>query len=118
MCGLLIGFFRDGLVEVLDYREVRNLSNNQHEFFMDPRGVLEVYDEARSRGMDLVGIYHTHPGFPGTPSARDLEGMELWPVPWLIIGLPSGDTRAWILCGGELKRLRILWIEVNRGSEQ
>ncbi|MEM2204406.1 MAG: M67 family metallopeptidase [Sulfolobales archaeon] len=111
VCGFLLGFFRDALVEVIGYKEVENLSNNPYEFLMDPRGVLKAYEEARSRGTDLVGLYHTHPGFLATPSHKDLKGMELWPIPWLIIGLLSNDTRAWILCEGLLKELRIRWIQ-------
>lgn len=93
------------MVEVLGYREVRNVSRDPYEFLMDPRGVLEAYEEARSRGLDLVGIYHTHPGLPGIPSAKDLEGMGLWPIPWLILGV-GGDVRAWILCGS-LREVRV-----------
>ncbi len=111
VCGFLLGLFHGYLVEILDYREVRNISRDPHRFLMDPKGVFEAYSDARSRGVELAGIYHTHPGFPSIPSPRDLEGMELWPIPWLIIGLPEGDLGAWILCGS-LKKLRIT---VNEG---
>lgn len=112
VCGFLLGFFQGSLARVTGYREVRNISTKPHEFLMDPRGVLEAYEEARSRGLDLVGIYHTHPRSPGIPSNRDLEGMELWPIPWLIIEMPGGGMRAWILCGS-LRVLRELRISVT-----
>ncbi|MEM1610341.1 MAG: M67 family metallopeptidase [Sulfolobales archaeon] len=106
-CGLLIGVFRDTYAEVLDHRVATNILRSRYEFEIDPRELIETYTEAKEKGMEIVGIYHTHISYPPTPSKKDVEGMKLWPIPWLIISIPSREYAAWMLCEERIVRLRI-----------
>ncbi len=74
---------------------VRNVSGRPDRFEMDPWGVVVAHKAAWNLGMEVVAVFHTHPCGPPRPSGLDVEGMRLWPMPW-IIASPRG-VRAWAL---------------------
>jgi proteasome lid subunit RPN8/RPN11 len=106
-CGLLIGVFRDAYVEVIGYRDATNILRSRYEFEIDPKDLIKTYAEAKEKGLEIIGIYHTHINHPPIPSKKDIEGMELWPVPWLIIRIPTREYTAWMLCGEKVIEMRI-----------
>lgn len=67
-CGLLIG--RDG--SVVDSIRARNLDENPNRFLIDPKDHFEAHRQARARGLDVVGFYHSHPRTEARPSPRDV----------------------------------------------
>jgi proteasome lid subunit RPN8/RPN11 len=81
-CGLLIGVFRDKYVEV-GSRDATNILRSRYEFEIDPKDLIKTYAEAKEKGLEIIGIYHTHINHPPIPSKKDIEGMKLWPVRWL-----------------------------------
>lgn len=85
----------------------RNVSQDPLGFLIDPLDVVRAREEAESSGLEILGIYHSHPSGRPEPSPRDVEAMVLWPLVW-VIGSPHG-VEAWRACSGSLKRLRILW---------
>ena len=111
ICGLLIG---KGGVSVYEVRFITNLLHLPMESKMEPLEMVEGIDEAEERGLEVVGIFHSHPKCPPKLSGRDLRGMELWPVVWLIIS-SDGETRAWILKGNEIEEVKIANLKVTRG---
>ncbi|CAI1493256.1 Desampylase [Thermococcus nautili] len=107
VCGFLLGR-RDGEgVLVSEVRKVRNRLNSPSAFEMEPVEMVRVIDEAEERGLEVVGIFHSHLKCPPVPSERDLEGMRNWPVVWLIV-TPEGEVRAWVLREGEVEEVEIV----------
>ena len=55
--------------------------------------------EAEERGLELVGIYHSHPDAPAVPSEYDRE--HAWPnSAYVIVSVEdgrAGGLRAWLL---------------------
>lgn len=51
-------------------------TSRRDRFYLDPRDYLRADREASARGLDLVGIYHSHPDYPATPSERDRVGAQ------------------------------------------
>ena len=50
--------------------------------------VYKVHKDAEKRGLQLVGIYHSHPNMHAFVSSRDAEFMKYWGhLVWLILGL-------------------------------
>jgi proteasome lid subunit RPN8/RPN11 len=45
-------------------------------FYLDPRDYLLADREARARGLDIIGCYHSHPDHPAIPSERDRTGAQ------------------------------------------
>lgn len=66
-CGILLG--KDD--QILEAVAARNLSNHATRFFIDPKDHIDARREARRRGLQVVGFYHSHPGSEARPSASD-----------------------------------------------
>ncbi|EWG08174.1 MAG: hypothetical protein ASUL_00930 [Candidatus Aramenus sulfurataquae] len=69
-CGVIIGD---------SFYEVKNVSDREDEFEMDPQQLYSLL----SKG-ELRAIVHTH-SFSCMPSDKDLQGMRAWKVPWIIV---------------------------------
>jgi len=67
-CGLLAG--KDHRVEEVIF--VRNQAQSPVRFVMDPYEQLKAFDRIESGGLDLLGIFHSHPAGPEGPSATDI----------------------------------------------
>lgn len=100
-CGLLIGQMRNSACHVVSQRVARNLSieRSQDRFVLDPQDYLAAEEEAKSAGLSLVGIWHTHPDHPAKPSATDLEfAWEGWSYIILSVAADGvNEFRSWRL---------------------
>jgi proteasome lid subunit RPN8/RPN11 len=79
-CGLLAGK-NDRVEKVLI---VRNQAQSPVRFVMDPYEQLEAFEWIESHGLDLLGIFHSHPAGPETASATDIAeaAYEVVSVIW------------------------------------
>lgn len=83
-CGALIGrepTDESGIREVTEILEIENTKgeNRERRFLIDPKQVFEAEKLARSKGLDVVGIYHSHPNHPSIPSVFDRDhAMPVW----------------------------------------
>lgn len=106
VCGFLLGVVDDDF-EVVDFYRIKNVSPiSQVRFEVDSRGVYEAHKYAEELGLEVMGIYHSHPG-PPIPSTIDLEGMKNWPIVWLIISSVDGSMAAYIMDGGSVRGLEV-----------
>ncbi|MBI2297020.1 MAG: M67 family metallopeptidase [Betaproteobacteria bacterium] len=102
-CGLLIGRQRDGVCEVARVMQARNLiaERARDRYELDPGDFLGADREARALGLDIVGIWHSHPDHPARPSETDRAAA--WPGWCYLIASVAGDglkeMRAWRLEG-------------------
>ncbi len=73
-CGVLVGRVEaDGRVAVESARAGNLNTQRAHDRFdLDPKDYMRIDREARARGLDIVGIYHSHPDHPALPSETDL----------------------------------------------
>ncbi len=92
-----VGVRRDDTYFVEDCVECPNVSKAPRvEFTADPVCTYRVIVEAEGKGREVVVIAHCHPARP-RPSMKDLKGMKLWKVPWIIVDSTTGDYAAWIM---------------------
>lgn len=70
----------------------------RREYLADPGQLLRALKAMRAEGLNLVGLYHSHPRGPETPSATDLR-LAAYPVPYLIADLSRSALRAYLLPG-------------------
>jgi len=68
-CGLL-GGEADKAHYVLP---INNIARSPERFRMDPLQQVEALMQIDERGDQLVGIYHSHPSGPATPSELDIK---------------------------------------------
>lgn len=70
-----------------------------HRFLLTPQDMLRGEQEAARQGLDVIGIFHSHPDHPAEPSGFDRD----WALPWysyLITTVAHGQaarSRAWQL---------------------
>ncbi|MGC8582787.1 MAG: M67 family metallopeptidase [Thermoproteus sp.] len=85
---------------------VENVAKSPVEFKLDPERVYGAIADAERLGLELVAIFHTHPGAP-VPSPLDLKYMKMWPVVWIIGRAGTMELKAWRLERGVLQEVDI-----------
>jgi proteasome lid subunit RPN8/RPN11 len=102
-CGLLIGVQREDGRWVERATEARNLDHERprDRYELDPQDFLAADELARRAGMELVGVWHTHPGHPARPSQTDHAAA--WPGwSYVIVSVSRAgveEVRSWRLNG-------------------
>jgi proteasome lid subunit RPN8/RPN11 len=89
-CGLLIG----SGTTVTEAMQIANVSEVPNRFFVDPKGHIDGRRDARSRGLDVLGFYHSHPHTPATPSASDRAEAAYPGLLYLIVSLAADPVEA------------------------
>ena len=102
-CGLLIGQTSDHSVAVAKSVQSRNLNTERarDRYLLDPHAMLRADREAQQAGLEIVGVWHTHPDHPAIPSETDRAGAwEGWS--YVILSVTSAGVeavRSWRLSG-------------------
>lgn len=101
--GLLLGYLNG---DVFTIEDVVTLENNweqgeqSNRFRLNEQDYLKATLKAASRGLDVIGVFHSHPNHPAQPSQWDLA-WATWPnFSYLITRVNRGKaavTRAWRL---------------------
>ena len=100
-CGLLLGSFgTDGLklvAEIYPISNAREEEAKRNRFLIRPEELMRGERYAETKGLDVVGFYHSHPDHPAVPSQYDLE--HAWPLySYIVISVSAGvaqDLRSW-----------------------
>lgn len=100
-CGLLAG--RDSKVESV--LEVTNQAQSPQRYVMDPIEQLHAFEWIDSNGLELLGIFHSHPTGPETVSPTDIA-QAAYAVVYVILARVEGSWRA-----------RGFWMENGAASE-
>jgi proteasome lid subunit RPN8/RPN11 len=79
-CGAMLGTLDDGNKSVTVAVPLENAYQGAREsrYELRPEDLLNADKAARSRGMDLVGIYHSHPDCDAYFSETDLKNSCPW----------------------------------------
>ncbi|MBI3292326.1 MAG: M67 family metallopeptidase [Elusimicrobia bacterium] len=101
-CGLLAGTFRPRkrvakLYPLTNARKERG--GGQFEFEFDAREVYRTTQTAEQEGLDIVGVYHSHPDHPARPSATDASQPMLARWSNVIAAVHQGrfvEARSWV----------------------
>ncbi|MCL4524076.1 MAG: M67 family metallopeptidase [Acidobacteria bacterium] len=99
-CGLLAG--RDGVIS--EIFPAKNALESATEFEIAPAELFRIFRAIREAGLEHLGIYHSHPRGPATPSARDVERAFYPEAAYFVI---AGETRAFEIRDGKVEELRI-----------
>jgi len=100
-CGILLGKVSDSDKIVEDILEIENerQDERQRRFLITPEAYVKADKEARRRGLEILGFYHSHPDHPARPSQYDLEHAWAW-FSYVITRVEKGEpkeTTSWIL---------------------
>jgi len=100
--GLLLGRVegeRKIATEILGLKNEREAAARHNRYLLSPEDYLRGEDEAAARGLEVLGVFHSHPDHPNRPSEFDRE----WAWPWfsyLITSVHGGqavESRSWRL---------------------
>jgi proteasome lid subunit RPN8/RPN11/molybdopterin converting factor small subunit len=73
--------------------------NRERRYLVSGDETLAAMKRARAAGLDLIGVYHTHPNHPAVPSDFDRDAaMPEWS--YVILSVQAGavaETRSWVL---------------------
>jgi proteasome lid subunit RPN8/RPN11 len=100
-CGVLAGL--NSRVEAV--LEVANQAKSPVRFLMDPIEQLKTFEWIESNGLELLGIFHSHPAGPGVVSPTDITNAA-YAVVHIILARVGGPWQA-----------RGFWIENGAFSE-
>ena len=116
-CGILLGDAKDQHKKVKEVIPLKNLrldparaqellplespgrESERNRFLIDPLEQLKVEKGARSRGLDVLGYYHSHPDAPARPSEYDREHAWPW-YSYVIVSVKEGEPgemTSWVL---------------------
>ena len=102
-CGALLGSTQQSgertVTAVLPIQNAAHPSARRTGYALHADGHLLAEKSARARNLEVVGVYHSHPNGPATPSERDrAEAMPYWS--YLIVGCDAQtltSIRCWRL---------------------
>lgn len=116
-CGIMLGTADNGAKQVSEVVPLANLrrdparaqellplaepdrESERNRFLIDPLEQLKVEKDARARGLDVVGYYHSHPDHPARPSEYDRQHAWPW-YSYVIVSVERGeakDLNSWVL---------------------
>lgn len=68
-CGYLAG--RNGVITVSYV--LSNIDKSSEHFSFDPKEQFQALKDARSKGLEILAVYHSHPKTPARPSEEDIR---------------------------------------------
>lgn len=118
-CGLILGIIKDNYKIAQEIWQTENswsldnqdslsaidiVNNDQilskrNRFQIAPKVMLEAQKSARDRNLNIIGIYHSHPDYPATPSEFD-RAIAWEQYSYLIASVAQSqvvDFKSWIL---------------------
>lgn len=74
-CGVLLGASGDDGFAIVEATSGANLNTERarDRYLLDPGDIVRADREARARGLDIVGFWHSHPDHPARPSQFDTD---------------------------------------------
>lgn len=102
-CGLLFG---TGPSEVVRAEPITNAESDERRavaYLLAPGDYRRAEQRAREAGLEIVGVFHSHPDQAAVPSASDIA--EAWPG-WLYVIVSVEQGRAGLARGWRLRHDR------------
>lgn len=83
-CALLFGKKENDKLLVREVFLAKNIEESPVNFTISNEQLILGYKEAEENGLDVIGIFHSHPNSEPYPSVTDKKFMEINPVAWVI----------------------------------
>lgn len=108
-CALLLGnnTNKDNEIQLIETLSMKNSdASPTTRFRIDSQELINGYLRAEEMGLNVVGIFHSHPASP-IPSPTDKIFMEINPVVWLIYSTLTNESRAYIFEQKKVREVRL-----------
>jgi [CysO sulfur-carrier protein]-S-L-cysteine hydrolase len=108
-CALLLGnnTNKENEIQVIETLSMKNSdASPTTRFRIDSQELINGYLRAEKMGLNVIGIFHSHPA-PPIPSSTDKIFMEINPVVWLIYSTLTNESRAYIFEQKKIREVRL-----------
>ena len=95
-CALLFGKKENDKLIVRDVFLAENVEESPVNFTISNEQLILGYKEAEEKGLEVIGIFHSHPSSEPYPSATDKKFMEINPVAWVIFSDITKSFKAYM----------------------
>ena len=117
-CGVLLGLPSEGVNEVEAVVRAGNTRTDSahNRYQIAPQELVRIQREARGRGLDIVGFYHSHPDHPARWSPTDFAEAHWLGCSYVITGVTHGsasETNSFLLTGAGEDDKRFETEEIN-----
>lgn len=117
-CGVLLGSMEGEERVVSSIARCGNTREDspQNRYNIDPRELIRIQREARERGEDIIGFYHSHPDHPPQWSPTDLAEAHWFGCSYVITSVEKGKavtTNSFELTGSEEKDKQLIGEKVE-----
>lgn len=101
-CGLLLG--PAGQDEIVEFVPTRNTAESARVYAVDPGDHLRIEREAEDRGLEVVGVMHSHTHSEPYPSPTDVAQAPDPTWHYVIVSLKRGtpETRSYRIVEGTI----------------
>ncbi len=89
IAGVFLGKINGETAIVIESKRGENILHDKSSFLLDPEQFYKFLIEGEKKGLELVGVWHTHLGDPN-PSIIDVKTMMMWPIVWVIFDAITG----------------------------
>ncbi len=100
---------------VLDIVLTENIAKSPTNFTISAEELIKVYSMEKTKKMNIIGIFHSHPNSDAYPSKTDEKFMEYNPVVWIIYSGINKDFKAYTL---DNKVVEVLIAEEEEEEEE
>jgi len=101
-CGALLGVVADDSKQAHELLALDNRRQGEAartRFLVTAEDYRWAEQQARSKGLDILGFYHSHPDHPARPSEFDREQALPW-YSYIVVSVSGGvpqETTCWVL---------------------
>ena len=92
-CAILFG--KENIV--LEIFPTKNIEESPVNFTISNEQLIEAYQDAENKGLEIIGIFHSHPNSIAFPSETDKKFMQSNPVTWIIYSGIGKNFNAFVL---------------------
>ncbi|HET8548369.1 MAG TPA: M67 family metallopeptidase [Bryobacteraceae bacterium] len=94
-CGAMLGTLEGGTKRVAEAVPIENAFEGvqRERYEIAPEDLLRADREARARGLELIGIFHSHPDCDAYFSATDLKNSCPW-YSFVVLSVRRGEVVA------------------------
>ena len=96
-CALLFGKTENDQLVVQDLFVTENIEKSPVNFTISNEQLIQGYQKAEDKKLEVIGIFHSHPDSEPYPSTTDKKFMKINPVVWVIFSCLSKNFKAFTL---------------------
>ena len=106
-CALLFGKKENDRLIIKEVFLAENIEKSPVDFTIANEQLISGYKEAEEKGLEVIGIFHSHPNSEPYPSMTDKKFMEINPVAWVIFSDISKGFKAY-MCESDIIEIPII----------